>query len=122
MRRREIIVGLGIAAVLQSSAARAQKTVPVIGFLSGTSPVRYAPFVTAFRESLSEAGFVEGQSVAIDYRWAEGAFDRLPQMAEDLVRRKVDVLVTSGGTLSAIAAKKATDTIPTVFIAGDDPV
>ena len=87
MRRREIIAGLGIAAVHRPFAARAQKAMPVIGFLSGTSPVRYAPFVAAFRDGLGEAGFIEGQSVSIDYRWAEGAFDRLPQMAEDLVRR-----------------------------------
>ena len=122
MRRREVVTGLGVAALCLPIAARAQKTAPVIGFLSGTSPVRYAPFLTAFREALGEAGFIEGQNIAIEYRWAEGAFDRLPAMAEDLVNRKVNVIVTSGGTLAAAAAKKATDTIPTVFIAGDDPV
>jgi putative tryptophan/tyrosine transport system substrate-binding protein len=122
VRRREFIAKLGVAAAYLPAAARAEAALPVIGFLSGTSPVGYAPFAAAFREALAEAGIVEGRNVAIEYRWAEGVFDRLPALAEDLTRRKVDVLVTSGSTLAALAAKKATDTIPTVFITGDDPV
>lgn len=123
MRRRNLIILVTAAATLRPLAGTAQqKAMPVIGFLSGTSAERYAPFLAAFREGLDEAGFVEGQNVAIEYRWAEGDFGRLPAMAGDLVRRKVDVIVTSGGTLAAEAAKQATDTIPTVFIAGDDPV
>jgi putative tryptophan/tyrosine transport system substrate-binding protein len=123
MRRRDFLSAAAAGTLVLASAARAQRgPIPVIGFLSGTSPVRYAPFLTAFRDGLREDGFVEGQNLAIEYRWADGAFDRLPTMAADLVRHRVDVIVTSGGTLAAVAAKNATDTIPTVFIAGDDPV
>lgn len=122
MNRRDLLI-LGSTAIAWPQIVRAQqKTMRAIGFLSGTSSVRYAPFVAAFREALAEAGFVEGQKVTIEYRWADGVFDRLPEMAEDLVHRKVDLIVTSGGTLAAMAARGATDTIPTVFIAGDDSV
>ena len=122
MRRRDLLA-LAVATALRPLATAAQpQAIPVVGFLSGTSAVRYAPFVAAFRDGLAAAGFVEGRNVVIEYRWAEGAFQRLPEMAADLVQRKVDLLVTSGGVLSAMAAKKATDTIPTVFLAGDDPV
>jgi putative ABC transport system substrate-binding protein len=121
--RRRHLIAVGGAAILWPFAGRAQqKTIPIIGFLSGTAPVTYAPFLAAFREGLKDQGYVEGQSVTVEYRWAEGVFDRLPALADDLVRRRVDLLVTSGSTLSALAAKKATDTIPTVFTAGDDPV
>ncbi len=123
MKRRLFLSTFSLAAMFPLLGARAQqKTVPVIGFLSGTSAVLYAPFVTAFREALGQAGFVEGRNVAIEYRWAEGVFDRLPAMAADLAQRHVDVIVTSGSTLAAMAAKQTTDTIPTVFLAGDDPV
>ncbi|HEY1258843.1 MAG TPA: ABC transporter substrate-binding protein, partial [Stellaceae bacterium] len=119
MRRRTFLGTLLTAAIFPPAAVLAQqKPMPVIGFLAGTSPVGYA----SFREGLGEAGFVEGRNVAIEYRWAEGAFDRLPAMAEDLVRRHVDIIVASGGTLAAAAAKKATDTVPIVFIVGNDPV
>jgi putative tryptophan/tyrosine transport system substrate-binding protein len=121
MRRRELIAGLAAAAIWPLAAV-AQPKMPTIGFLSGTSPKGYAPFAAAFRESLAEAGFVEGRNLAIEYRWAEGVFDRLPAMAEQLVQRKVDVIVASGSTLAALAAKKATDEVPTVFIVGEDPV
>jgi putative ABC transport system substrate-binding protein len=95
---------------------------PLIGYLNGTSPGPAAPFVAAFRQGLSETGYVEGQSVAIDYRWAEGDYDRLPAMAADLVGRKVDLIAASGGPASALAAKSATSIIPIVFVSGDDAV
>src|SRR5437016_4869098 len=101
-------------------AARAQqKATPVIGFLGSGLPRPFAPQVAAFRQGLSDTGYVEGQNLAIEYRWAEGSYDRLPALAADLVGRKVDLIVTSGGPASALAAKSATSTIPIVFSAGD---
>src|SRR5438105_1145041 len=116
MRRRELILLVG-GAVTAPHALRAQrKPIPVIGFLGGGSA---GLFVAAFRQGLSETGYVEGQNLAIEYRWAEERYDRLPALAADLVGRKVDVIVTSGGTPPARAAKEATSTIPIVFVGGN---
>jgi putative ABC transport system substrate-binding protein len=121
MQRRSFITLLAGAASW-APAARAQKALPVIGFLSAVSPGPYAPFVAAFREGLSETGYVEGQNLTIEYRWAEENYDRLPALAADLVSRKVDLIATGGGTISAITAKNVTSTIPIVFAGGGDPV
>jgi putative tryptophan/tyrosine transport system substrate-binding protein len=117
MRRREFILLLGGAVTAPCTLRAQQKRVPVIGFLGMTSPGPYAPLVPAFRQGLAETGYVEGQNVAIEYRWAEGSYDRLPALAADLVGRKVDVIATSGGPPAARAAKNASSTIPIVFIA-----
>jgi putative ABC transport system substrate-binding protein len=110
---------LGGAMTAASPLRAQQKRVPVIGFLGMTSPGPYAQFVAAFRQGLGETGYVEEQNVAIEYRWAEGNYDRLPALAADLVGRKVDLIATSGGPPSARAAKNASSTIPIVFIASD---
>jgi putative tryptophan/tyrosine transport system substrate-binding protein len=119
VRRRELMLLLGGAMTAASPLRAQQKRVPVIGFLGMTSPGPYAQFVAAFRQGLAETGYVEGQNVAIEYRWAEGNYDRLPALAADLVGRKVDLIATSGGPPSARAAKNASSTIPIVFIASD---
>src|SRR5712672_915684 len=119
MRRRELMLLLGGAMTAARALRAQQKAMPVIGFLSGGSPAPYAPLVAAFHQGLSETGYVEGQTVTIEYRWAEGHYDRLPALAADLVGRKVDVMAALGGTPSALAAKNATSTIPIVFGVGD---
>jgi len=122
MRRRELLLLLSAAMAAARAPRAQQKAMPVIGFLGSTSPGPFASFLAAFRQGLSETGYVEGQDVAIEYRWAEGSFDRLPALAADLVGRKVDVIVASGGPPSALAAKNATSTIPIVFTGVSTPV
>jgi putative ABC transport system substrate-binding protein len=122
MKRREFIAALGGAAASAPFAVRAQPTMPVIGFLSPRSPDESAELVAAFRRGLAETGAVEGQNLAVEYRWALGDYDRLPMLAAELVRRPVAVLVSVGGEPSALAAKAATATIPIVAVFTDDPV
>jgi putative ABC transport system substrate-binding protein len=121
MRRREFIAGLAGAAAWPL-VARAQQRVPVIGVLYASSEVPWANYMAGFHRGLSEAGFVEGRNVAIEYRWAEGHLDRLPAMAADLVRRKVAVILTGGNVAVVRTVISATQTIPLVFTSGADPV
>lgn len=121
MRRRSFIAGMSTAAALPLNVY-AQRTMPVVGFLSTAYASPSAPLLEAFRKGLGEAGFEEGRNVAIEYRWAEGRMDRLSEMARDLVARRVDVIGATGGSPAPLAAKAATSSIPIVFQVGVDPV
>ena len=126
MISRRAIIGalalLGGAVAMFPPPIRAQIPIPVIGFLSGLSPGPNVTMTNAFLTGLAEIGYIEGRNVIIEYRWAEGQYDRLPDLAADLVRRNVSVIVSSGGVVTALEAKRATENIPIVFTGGDDPV
>jgi putative ABC transport system substrate-binding protein len=122
MRRRELTVLLGTAAVWPLAGRAQQPGMPVVGYLGPESPEPFASRVRAFRDGLAELGYVEGRNVAIEFRWAEGRYDRLPALAADLARRRVDAIAAPGGAPVALAAKSATATIPIAFEMGGDPV
>jgi putative tryptophan/tyrosine transport system substrate-binding protein len=122
MKRREFITLIGAAAAWPLAARAQQGAMPVIGYLSARSPKTDAPVLAAFRQGLSESGYIEGNNVTIEFRWGEGRYDVLPELAADLVRRRVSVIVTGGGTPPVLAAKAATTTIPVLFVTAGDPV
>jgi len=123
MRRREFItIFAGVAGMWRLDARAQQSAVPVIGFLSSASPKAYAGRVAGFRKGLNESSYIDDQNVAIEFRWAQGQYDRLPEFAADLVQRKVAVIVSSGGDVAALSAKAATASIPIVTVSGSDPV
>jgi putative ABC transport system substrate-binding protein len=122
MRRREFIAGLGGVGVWPLATRAQQPTIPVVGFLNGASPLELAPRAAAFRYGLAETGYIEGQNVAVEYRWGQGQYDRLPELANDLVRRGVAVIAATGGAPSVRAVQSTNSAIPIVFTMGADPV
>ena len=123
MRRREFIAGLGSAPALWVPTAQSQQpAIPIVGFVNSATADGFAEFVAAYRDGLNELGYVEGRNLAIEYRWANGDYDRLPQLIAELVQRRVAVIASTGGTRTVLAAKAATATIPIVFEMGGDPV
>ena len=122
MKRREFITLVGGAAAGSISARAQQRTIPIIGWLHSANPDAYAPMATAFRKSLNQSGHLEVQNAKIEYRWAEGRLERLPELAGDLVRRQVSVIFSGGGAEPALAAKRATSEIPIIFANGVDAV
>src|SRR5260221_3279156 len=122
MKRREFIAGIGTVALAWPLVGRAQRAIPFIGLLTSGSTNERAHLIEAFRAGLKEGGYVDGKNIAIEYRWAEGKPELLPKLAAELVERKVDVIVASGGLAPAMAAKSATKTIPIIFTGAEDPV
>jgi putative ABC transport system substrate-binding protein len=122
MRRREVIALIGGAAAWPFAGRAQQRPMPVVGFINSASPGPFAHLAAGFRKGLAEEGFIEGQNVAIEERWAEGRYDLLPALAEDLARRKISVVAATGGPMSAVAAKSAAPAVPIVFVMGGDPV
>jgi putative tryptophan/tyrosine transport system substrate-binding protein len=120
--RRKFLATLGAAAAWPLAVKAQPASLPVIGILGGNTGTEWQPFVTAFKQGLQEAGYVDGQNVSIEYRWADGHYDQLPALATDLVRQRVDVIAAVGGVNAALAAKAATSDIPIVFLTGRDPV
>jgi putative ABC transport system substrate-binding protein len=122
MRRRDFVAGLGLAAALPLSVRAEQGATPIVGFLHSGSPGPNAHLVKAFLAGLGEAGFEDGRNVRIEYRWAEGQYDRLAALATELVGHGAAVLATSGGSVAAIEARKVAASIPLIFVIGSDPV